>query len=172
MENGMRKLVYLFAALLATSCLTFAHGAPKLLAGDRLPAYLGVDRDGDNVESAKYAGKVMVVTFWASWCPPCRQELPRLDAIQRLAGKDKLQVVAINIEDRAMFMRASRVLSPLSIAISHDLGKGVSEAFGVNGIPHCVIVGRDGRILAVHVGYNESQLDRILGEVNEALAAK
>jgi thiol-disulfide isomerase/thioredoxin len=168
----MRKPSVAVIALLAACFLSLAHAAPRLGPGDKLPEHLGVDRDGDTAESAKYAGRVMVVTFWASWCAPCRQELPRLDAIQRLAGKDKLEVVAINIEDRKRFMQVSRALSSLDVTLTQDFGKEASEAFGVHGIPHCVIVGRDGRIIAVHVGYGEESLDSILAEVNGALAAK
>jgi thiol-disulfide isomerase/thioredoxin len=165
------RLSSTLVAAFATVFLVAAHAAPRLGPGDKLPEHLGVDRDGGAAESGKYLGKVVVVTFWASWCGPCRQELPRLDAIQRLAGKDKLQVVAINIEDRKRFLQVSSALSSLAVTITHDFGSEASETFGVHGIPHCVIVGRDGRIIAVHTGYDESQLDRILGEVNAALAA-
>jgi thiol-disulfide isomerase/thioredoxin len=168
----MRIHSLVLSTFLAASVLSIAQAAPRLNVGDRLPENLGIDREGDPVRSDKYAGKVIVVTFWASWCAPCRQELPRLDAIQRLAGNDKLQVVAINIEDRKRFLQVSHALSSLAVTFSHDLGHGASEDFGVDGIPHCVIVGRDGRIIAVHVGYGESSLDGILAEVNAALAAK
>jgi len=166
------KLSSTLAAASVALLVVAVQAAPRLGPGDRLPEHLGVDREGDAAESAKYLGKVVVVTFWATWCAPCRQELPRLDAIQLLAGKDRLQVVAINIEDRKRFLQASRALSSLAVTITHDSGSEASETFGVHGIPHCVIVGRDGRIIAVHTGYDESQLDRILGEVNGALAAK
>jgi len=168
----LRKVASILVAASVAGYVVAAHAAPRLGPGDKLPEHLGVDRDGEAAESAKYLGRVVVVTFWASWCAPCRQELPRLDAIQRLAGKDKLQVVAINIEDRKRFLQVSGALSSLAVTFTHDFGKEASETFGVHGIPHCVIVGRDGRIIAVHTGYDESQLDRIIGELNEALAAK
>lgn len=143
----------------------------KLGPGDRLPAVLGLDISGDKTEAAEYAGKVMVVTFWASWCGPCLKELPMLDAIQKVAGKDNLQVVAVNIEDREVFRKLARRLAPLSVKVTHDYGRKASDAFGVKGIPHCAIVGRDGKIIAVHRGYSEAALDGIIAEINRALAA-
>ena len=166
----MKTILKVAVLSLALSAHAVENPPPRLGPGDSLPAVLGIDISGDKTESAAYAGKVMVVTFWASWCAPCRKELPMLDGIQKVAGKDKLQVVAVNIEERDVFRKVAKVLAPLSVKITHDYGREASQAFGVKGIPHCAIVGRDGKILAVHRGYSEDSLDSIIAEINEALA--
>jgi thiol-disulfide isomerase/thioredoxin len=143
----------------------------KLKPGDTPPASLGADFDGDEVDAGRYAGKVLVVTFWASWCAPCKQELPLLEAIQRAAGKDKVQVVAINIEDHDTYRRLARGLkSTFTLGINHDARRKASEAYGVSGIPHLVLIGRDGRVISVHRGYSEEAIDSIIAEINRALA--
>ena len=139
--------------------------------GDTPPPGLGVTMDGSPVEVGQSAGKVTVVTFWASWCGPCRKELPMLEGLQRVA-KDRVQVVAVNIEDRDQFRRVARALDTLTLKITHDYNKSARDAYGVKGIPHMLIIGRDGRILAVHRGYSENAIDGILDEINAALAAR
>jgi thiol-disulfide isomerase/thioredoxin len=148
-----------------------AANATKLKPGDTPPPSLGTNLDGDGVDAGRYAGKVLVVTFWASWCAPCKRELPLLEGIQRVAGKDKVQVVAINIEDRDTYRKLSRGLKTYTLSINHDYGRKASEAYGVSGIPHLVLIGRDGRIISVHRGYSEEGIDSIIEEINRALAS-
>ena len=155
--------------------LLFAFGvapaaAPRVQPGDVPPAYLGTNLAGDDIETSQFAGKVLVITFWASWCGPCRKELPLLEGIQRVAGKEKVQVVAINIEDREVYRALARRLAPsFTLRIAHDTFKKPSEAYGVNGIPHLVLIGRDGKVIAVHRGYSEDGVDAIIAEINKAL---
>ena len=87
------------ATLLASTALllaSVAHAIPQV--GDVPPSYLGKDQKGKKVELADLRGKVVIVTFWATWCVPCRKELPVLETIQRHAGQDRVRVVAVNIE--------------------------------------------------------------------------
>ena len=161
--------------LLATiACVTLVATAFAADAtptrGDKAPQVLGTTLEGEKLESGQFRGKVLVVTFWASWCGPCMKELPMLESLQRLAGKDKLQVVAVNTEDRDVFRKIARKLEKFALTVVHDDGKRGSEAYGVHGIPHMAIIGRDGTILKVNRGYSEESLDGILREINAALA--
>ena len=162
---------FLRALFAAVSCAaSFAVAMPQ--AGDTPPAKLGLGNDGNDVMVAQSAGKVTVVTFWASWCGPCMKELPMLEAIQRTA-KDQVQVVAVNIEEREKYRRVSRAISSaLTLKLAHDYDGQARDAFGVKGIPHMLIIGRDGKILAVHRGYSEESLDGIIAEINAALAKR
>ena len=134
-------------------------------------AELGVTLEGKPVTVSEGAGKVQVVTFWATWCAPCLKEIPVLEALQRTV-KDRLRVVAVNIEDRTQFRKALRAFSNsnFTITLAHDYNKASSTAYGVNGIPHMVIVGKDGKILNVHRGYNDEALEPLVAEINAALA--
>ena len=124
---------------------------------------------GDAIDTTHFAGKVLVVTFWASWCGPCKAELPVLEGLQN-AAKGNVQVVAVNIEPRETFRAVSRALSSLNLTLTNDPNKWYSTAYGVNGNPHMVIIGKDGKILHVHRGYNEKQLDEFAAEINAMLA--
>lgn len=70
-----------------------------------------------------------------------------------------------------MFRSASRSLGNLTLLLAHDVGGTASRAYGVKGIPHMVIIGRDGRVLQVYRGYDESLLPEIVDDINRAIAA-
>ena len=86
------------------------------------------------------------------------------------AARGSVEVVAVNIESREQFRTIARHLSSLTVTLTHDNGKHQHDAYGVNGIPHMVIIGRDGKILNVHRGYSEASLDGFVAEINAALA--
>jgi thiol-disulfide isomerase/thioredoxin len=109
-----------------------------------------------------------VVSFWASWCEPCRNELPVLEGLQR-AGKGHIQVMAVNCEDRDQFVASIAVLKTFTVLFSNDEDRHAQRSYCVDGFPHMVIVGRDGNIVSVHSGYGDGVIDEIVAEVNGAL---
>ncbi len=147
------------------------NSTPTMSAGDVPPAALGMTRAGDSIETTQFAGRVMVVTFWASWCGPCRAELGMLERLQQVA-KERVKVVAVNIEERDVFRQVARALGEFNLTITSDPRKRYAGAYGVNGIPHMVIIGKDGKVISVHRGYSESALDGLLAEINAALAKR
>lgn len=150
--------------------LSFTAAAAAPAAGDSPPSRVGTTFDGDPVLLAKYQGKAVVVIFWATWCTYCLKELPILDGIQRV-GKERVHVIAVNTENRDVFRKVRRALSELAVDLVYDPDKSAQTAFGVNGIPHMIIIGRDGRIVSVHRGYGEASLDGIVADINLAIGA-
>lgn len=164
----MRQFFICLPLIFATSTV-FAVSDPVI--GDKAPdVELGVTSAGKSVKSADYAGQVVVVTFWASWCGPCKKELPIMENLQEL-GKGQIQVVAVNIEDREKFKKIARILKDQQMQFANDQHEISQRAYHVKGIPHMIIIGRDGRILDVHTGYGEAAIPTIVDEINSALAA-
>jgi thiol-disulfide isomerase/thioredoxin len=145
-----------------------ARPEPLVKAGDTPPPLLGHTRLNEEIKTTDYAGKVLVTTFWASWCGPCRAEMSALEKIQRIA-KDKLQVVAVNIEDRNTFRDVTRGMHDWQIKLANDPRKQAADAYGVNGIPHMLIIGRDGKVQKVHRGYSEAFLKDLVEDVIAAI---
>ncbi len=134
--------------------------------GDLPPDALGSDRNGNELLASQYRDKVLIVTFWASWCGPCRKELPVLDRLQKIVGRDHLEVVAINLkEPRRDFLSVLRANRDLGVIWVHDARGKVGERYGVSVLPNMFVIGRDGRIAHVHQGYSEAMLTDFSQEI-------
>lgn len=156
------------AVLLALAAGSSAMAAPR--EGDKAPDFAGRTYDGQTVLLSAFAGKVVVLSFWASWCGPCRKELPILEGIQQTAGKARIQVIAVNIEPLDTFRKISRKMTSLHMLVASDTAEEAQQAYGVSGIPHMVIIGKSGQIIRVHRGYTEAGVDDAIKDLNLALA--
>ena len=153
--------------------LPAAWAAPvKLEPGDRPPSdQVGQTLSGEPVRLKDFAGKAVVLSFWATWCEYCMKEMPILANIQSHTGKKGVQVLAVNVEDRDVFRKVVPIMEPLNLALAYDPKKIGQKAFGVDGLPHMVIIGRDGRVVRAYLGYDESMLPKIVADLNQAIAA-
>jgi thiol-disulfide isomerase/thioredoxin len=135
---------------------------------------LGKDIDGNKVRISDYHGKVVILSFWASWCGPCRKELPVLAGVVKQVGPGQLQVLAINHRDQAEpFKYVVNVLKDYPIKfLKRDPNIRVARKFGVQGIPRMIVIGRDGKVAADHVGYGEGMIPELVDELNKLLAQK
>lgn len=139
--------------------------------GDVPPTQLGQRLDGSPVTLDLHSGKAYVIAFWASWCAPCVEELPILASIQQIAGPSQMQVITVNIEERQVYKRLESKLKESGLISAFDPDQIARQAYGVVGVPHMVIVGRDGRINSVRIGYGKTTLEGMAQDLNRALAA-
>lgn len=140
--------------------------------GEAPPDDLSRDASGHRVRLSDYRGKVVILSFFASWCPPCRKEVPILAGIQRQAMND-IKVFSIDYqEDRARFRAVVKVLKDTPLTLISDPYGSLGYRYGVNSLPHMIIIGRDGRVVAVHKGYSEQELKPLVNEINTLLAAR
>jgi peroxiredoxin len=135
----------LLGALLATT----AHaGAPAPAPDFSLPA-----RDGGNLQLSDLRGQVVMINFWATWCGPCRQEMPLLQQLQAKYEPLGFTMVGVNVEpDRAAAQAWLQNVS-VSFPILFDQKNAVAAEFGVQGMPSSVFVDREGNVRYVHQGY-------------------
>jgi len=140
--------------------------------GDSPPNYLGKDSDGEDVTLENHKGKIVVISFWASWCSPCLKELPILENIQNKVGTDKIKVIAINFkEDRKKFRKIKKLLSSLNLTLTHDKRGTIGKKYGVKAIPNLFIIGKNGQLVFHNVGYGDSTIDKIVKVINQQLSS-
>ena len=120
------------------------------------PGFELPDLDGDQHRQADYRGRILVVNFWATWCTPCREEMPSLERLHRALQDEGVTVVAINMGDArrhvAAFDREARLSFPLLIDPSGEVAR---HDWRIRGLPTTFIVGAEGRILYRLMGANE-----------------
>ena len=148
-----------------------AEPKPQPKVGEIPPPMLGKLHGGNTqVNLEDYRGKVVIVTFWASWCGPCRRELPILAHFQQVIGQDALKVIAVNFkEPRSDFLGVVRANRKLQLNYVHDGNGAASGEYGVTALPNMFVIDRDGKIAYVHRGYSEEMLEGFIAEVMSLL---
>jgi thiol-disulfide isomerase/thioredoxin len=143
----------------------------KIDVGDTPFDNVGKTFDKSEISVSQFKGKVVILTFWATWCPPCMKELPILNTIQKKVGTEDLQVISVNYkESRKTFQQVAKVFENNKIIITHDKRGYIGKQYGVKGIPHMLIIGHDGRVKAIHIGYDEAKLPALVEEIVHAIA--
>lgn len=162
------------ALLLVSAWVLAATPAPAPPAvGDTPPQLLGKDRNGDPVDLAQLRGKVVVVTFWASWCGYCRKELPALNAMQTATGPDYFRVVAVNVQDGNDEYRAiTRQMRDYTLTFTRDRSGAIAESYGVKSYPNLWIIDPEGRVAARHIGYGEDSFKQIVDQISQVIQAE
>ena len=139
-------------------------------AGDVAPDFTVEMLDGSRVTLSALRGKVVLVNFWATWCPPCRQEMSHLqkDVIDRFAGQDLVVLPISRGEERKTvetFIQKMGYTFPIGL----DGDQSIYKKYASNYIPRSVVVGKDGKVVYVAVGYDEEIAKAIDNAIAEAL---
>ena len=112
------------------------------------------DTNGKDVRLSDFKGKVILLDFWATWCGPCKYEIPVFVELQEQYGKDGLQVIGVSVDDTLEklepFVKRFKMNYPVLQGLGHD---DVQDAYGpMFAMPINVVISRDGRICAKHTG--------------------
>ena len=156
-------IVIALSAMLATSAFAQDVGQPA-------PAF-DVPGASSNVRLAEMKGKVVYVDFWASWCAPCKQSFPWMNEMQAKYAARGLQIVGVTVdrkrEDADKFLAAT----PARFTVAYDTSGKVAEAYKPKGMPTSYLIGADGVVRAVHVGFKDSDRADLDQQIQAALTA-
>lgn len=145
-------------ALGAWALTRYASPAEGADVGDRVPDFR-VERvvEGDSIGlRTAYAGKVVLVNLWATWCGPCRKEMPSMQAAYQAYQARGFRIAAISLDEGdAAPVRSFATTLGLTFDLLQDRSQRSQEVFRAVGLPHSVLVGRDGRVKWVALGAEE-----------------
>ncbi len=160
-KNLMAGLVFsIFAA---------ASLASSGMEGQMAPDFVLKSSSGENLRLSEYRGDVVMINFWATWCGPCRQEMPLLDELYARYQRVGFNLLGVNIDDDSQ--RAMRMVDELGIRfpVLFDERKEVSELYNVEAMPATILVDREGNVRYVHHGYKPGYEDRYLDQIRSLL---
>jgi thiol-disulfide isomerase/thioredoxin len=150
--TGLAGSLVVAAALLALPGVLAPSHASNAAAGPA-PAFTLAQRGGGQVSLADLRGKVVLVNFWATWCGPCRKEMPLLEQIHKKYAPLGLVMVGINVEEDGRLFDTFLKDVPVSFPILLDPKNGVSKLYDVAAMPSTVIIDRKGNVRYLHQGY-------------------
>jgi thiol-disulfide isomerase/thioredoxin len=123
------------------------------------------DPDGRSVQLADFRGKPLIVNFWATWCPPCRDEMPSMQRAADLVSNEGIRLVAINVGEDADTVSQFLMESKLDLPVLLDETSGVVMSYPVRGLPTTFVVDADGRLAYVATGGREWDDPALLDKV-------
>jgi peroxiredoxin len=149
MKSSFARVAVCTAALLAVTLPALALKTSSPAPQFSLPA-----RGGKTLNLAQYKGQVVMINFWATWCGPCRQEMPLLETIYKKYNKMGFTLIGVNVEPDAKAAEDWLAKTmPVSFPVLFDTKSEVSRMYEVSGMPSTVIVDRKGNVRVIHHGY-------------------
>ena len=162
----------LAGTLLVMLCAVAAAADLKLWTGGPAPALALKDLDGRQHRLADYRGKVVLINFWATWCGPCRDEMPSIQELKvKLSGRPFV-VLAVNLDEPESRIRKFLTQMKLDFPILLDPDRVVARGWNARILPATFIVGPDGRVRYSLVGEVDWANEHIVARISELLPAK
>jgi len=139
------------------------------LTGQPAPDFALKSSTGDNLRLSEYRGDVVMINFWATWCGPCRQEMPLLDELYSRYERVGFSLLGVNIDDDSR--RAMDMVAELGVnfPILFDARKEVSKLYEVQAMPVTVLLDREGTVRYVHHGYKPGYEEKYLDQIRSLL---
>jgi thiol-disulfide isomerase/thioredoxin len=164
--NRIRKLPI---AALAAAMIALALPAASTDGSQPAPSFTLANRAGGEVSLAALKGKVVMINFWASWCGPCRQEMPLLDQMHKRYSSLGFTLIGVNVE--ANTKDAERWLkdTPVSFPVLFDRDSKVSKLYDVSAMPSTVFIDRKGNLRYLHRGYKAGDESEYLNQIRALL---
>ncbi|WP_341938100.1 TlpA family protein disulfide reductase [Marinimicrobium sp. C2-29] len=136
---------------------------------EKAPDFTLKSDTGENLNLEEQRGKVVMINFWASWCAPCRKEMPLLEELYDRYEKDGFTLFGINVEQNPEAAEKFLADVGVSFPILYDPESEVSRAYQVNAMPTTVMVDRDGEVRYVNRGYREGDEEKYRKQVRELI---
>jgi thiol-disulfide isomerase/thioredoxin len=153
---------------LAAACVSTALAASS---SGPAPGFKLSGRGGQTIDLAQFKGQVVMINFWATWCGPCRDEMPLLEDIYKKYKPMGFTMLGVNVEpnSKAAEEWLGKLAKPVSFPIAFDTDSKVSKLYKVAGMPNTVIVDRKGNVRVMHRGYKAGDENIYLTQIRTLL---
>lgn len=158
----MKYLLNFFAVCALASASLIAHA-------DAAPDFTLPSSNGDNVRLAEQRGQVVMLNFWASWCGPCRKEMPLLDAMYQRYSSAGFVLYGVNVEEDNT--DAKKLLKELGVTfpVLFDTESKASSLYNVDAMPTTVLIDKKGQIRFVNRGYKAGDENKYRDQIRELI---
>lgn len=164
-------LVRHLGRVLGASALVLAAVAPAeaIAPAAAAPDFTLRTMNGPNMRLAEQRGRVVMVNFWATWCGPCRQEMPHLNRLYEKYRASGFVLMGVNVDDDTRNAADVAAKLGLKFPVLLDTDKGVSKLYDLSTMPSTVLIDRDGKVRYVHRGYLSGYEDTYDRQIRELL---
>jgi thiol-disulfide isomerase/thioredoxin len=163
----MKKII---GILLLSVITLLAKDGPSI--GDVAPQFQGTTLKGEKFDLTDFQGKVILIDFWASWCGPCRQEMPYLIELQQKYKKSDFEIIAVNIDDKISnaIKFINEISGTINFPVINDSQQEIPPKFQIKGMPSTILVDKKGVIRYWHTGFKNSYKEDYVSEIDKLLA--
>jgi peroxiredoxin len=153
-EQQMKTLTLKIGSYaIGLAALLASMGAAADIDKSAAPDFALKSNSGENLRLSEFRGDVVMINFWASWCGPCRQEMPLLDELYGQYEPMGFTILGVNVEEDSTQAKQMLKDSPVNFPVLFDNQSEVSKLYKVIAMPSTVLVDRDGNVRYLHQGY-------------------
>ena len=167
MRNVFKLCLYLSIA-----CLLWpgaAAPASEIASGQAAPGFTLKSLGGKNLSLREFRGRVVMINFWATWCGPCRQEMPLLDQMHKRYSSLGFTLVGVNVDANSKDAEEWLSKTPVSFPVLFDRESKVSKLYDVSAMPSTVFIDRQGNVRYLHRGYKAGDEGEYLNQIRALL---
>lgn len=156
------RLIFCFLLLVSATGHALETGTPP-------PNCLATLANGEkNLDLGEFKGRVILIDFWATWCPPCKKSMPFLNSLRNKHQKEGFEIVAINVDEDTQTAKEFLKSNPVDYALAFDAKGDCPSVFDVKAMPSSYLVDKTGTIRLVHLGFRDGD-EQIIRENVEKL---
>lgn len=166
----MKKIIFAVLILLTATIVGCSRQEEPVVEGKVAPDFTLKDLAGRQVRLSDFRGKVVFLNFWATWCPPCREEIPSMVRLNRIMDGKSFQMLAVSIDEGGKdavdnFLKNSGTMLPALL----DTNQSISKRYGTTGVPETFILDKKGVIVKKVVGGMDWSDPQVVAFFNEIM---
>lgn len=165
MTTGIKAFVHAATCSLLIGTTALLPASSQAAASAAAPTFALPGKSGETIDLAKLKGQVVMLNFWASWCGPCRTEMPLMDQIYKKYSAAGFTLLGVNVDTDSSDAQKFLSQVPVSFPIAYDRTNKVSQLYEVAAMPSTVFIDRKGNVRALHRGYKAGDEAEYLAQI-------